>query len=159
MFKKILSTVLVVAMLASLCVAFASCGGGSESSESQSQGEGAISELTVGVILIGNEGEGYTKAHMDGIEAAVEAMEAAGKTVYLGGNIGRPLLPLVADMTKDDFAVVELSSFQLFDLPSFAVPHRAALTNLTPNHLNWHVDMEEYTLAKTRIYANHKFIF
>ena len=79
MFKKILSTVLVVAMLASLCVAFASCGGGSESSESQSQG--AISELTVGVILIGNEGEGYTKAHMDGIEAAVEAMEATGKTV------------------------------------------------------------------------------
>ena len=79
MFKKILSTVLVVAMLASLCVAFASCGGGSESSESQSQG--AISELTVGVILIGNEGEGYTKAHMDGIEAAVEALEATGKTV------------------------------------------------------------------------------
>lgn len=79
-------------------------------------------------------------------------LEAAGKTVYLGGNIGRPLLPLVADMTKDDFAVVELSSFQLFDLPNFAVPHRAALTNLTPNHLNWHVDMEEYTLAKTRIY-------
>ena len=81
MFKKILSTVLVVAMLASLCVAFASCGGGSESSESQSQGEGSITELTVGVILIGNEGEGYTKAHMDGIEAAVEAMKATGKTV------------------------------------------------------------------------------
>jgi basic membrane protein A len=80
MFKKILSTVLVVAMLASLCVAFASCGG-SGSSESQPQGEGAITELTVGVILIGNEGEGYTKAHMDGIEAAVEAMKATGKTV------------------------------------------------------------------------------
>lgn len=83
-------------------------------------------------------------------------LEAAGKTVYLGGNIGRPLLPLVADMTKDDFAVVELSSFQLFDLPTFAVPHRAALTNLTPNHLNWHVDMEEYTLAKTRIYEGER---
>jgi basic membrane protein A len=67
-------------MLASLCVAFASCGG-SGSSESQPQGEGSITELTVGVILIGNEGEGYTKAHMDGIEAAVEAMKATGKTV------------------------------------------------------------------------------
>jgi UDP-N-acetylmuramoylalanine--D-glutamate ligase len=80
-------------------------------------------------------------------------LEAAGKTVYLGGNIGRPLLPLATSMTKDDFAVVELSSFQLFDLPAHAVPHRAALTNLTLNHLNWHVDMEEYTLAKTKIYS------
>ena len=78
MFKKILSTLLVVAMLASMCVAFASCGG-SGSSESQPAGEN--NTLTVGVILIGNEGEGYTKAHMDGIEAAVEAMEATGKTV------------------------------------------------------------------------------
>ena len=64
-------------------------------------------------------------------------LEAAGKTVYLGGNIGRPLLPLATSMRKDDFAVVELSSFQLFDLPAHAVPHRAALTNLTLNHLNW----------------------
>ena len=79
MFKKILSTLLVVAMLASMCVAFASCGGGG-SSESQPVG-GETTTLTVGVILIGNEGEGYTKAHMDGIEAAVEAMKASGKTV------------------------------------------------------------------------------
>ena len=78
MFKKILSTLLVVAMLASMCVAFASCGGNG-STESQPAGENTT--LTVGVILIGNEGEGYTKAHMDGIEAAVEAMEATGKTV------------------------------------------------------------------------------
>ena len=79
-------------------------------------------------------------------------LEADGKRVYLGGNIGRPLLPLATSMTHDDFAVVELSSFQLFDLPARCVPHRAVLTNLTPNHLNWHLDMEEYTRAKTRIY-------
>ena len=79
-------------------------------------------------------------------------LEAAGHRVYLGGNIGTPLLPLVANMTRDDFAVVELSSFQLCDLPQGAVPHRACVTNITRNHLNWHVDMAEYTNAKTRIY-------
>lgn len=80
-------------------------------------------------------------------------LEASGKTVYLGGNIGQPLLPLVGQMTADDFAVVELSSFQLIDLPAHCVPHRAAVTNVTRNHLNWHPDMAEYTLAKTRIYS------
>ena len=80
-------------------------------------------------------------------------LEASGKTVYLGGNIGQPLLPLAGQMTADDFAVVELSSFQLIDLPPHCVPHRAAVTNVTRNHLNWHPDMTEYTLAKTRIYS------
>lgn len=80
-------------------------------------------------------------------------LEAAGHRVYLGGNIGTPLLPLVTEMTKEDFAVVELSSFQLCDLAPALVPHRAALTNLTRNHLNWHVDMEEYICAKTHIYS------
>ena len=79
-------------------------------------------------------------------------LEAAGHRVYLGGNIGTPLLPRVTEMTEDDFAVVELSSFQLCDLSPDAVPHRACVTNITRNHLNWHVDMAEYTLAKTRIY-------
>ena len=81
-------------------------------------------------------------------------LEASGKTVYLGGNIGRPLLPLAGQMTADDFAVVELSSFQLIDLPAHCVPHRAAVTNVTRNHLNGHPDMAEYTLAKTRIYSS-----
>ena len=80
-------------------------------------------------------------------------LEAAGHKVYLGGNIGTPLLPLVTDMTEGDFAVVELSSFQLCDLAPHAAPHRAAVTNITRNHLNWHVDMEEYICAKTRIYG------
>ena len=80
-------------------------------------------------------------------------LESASHKVYLGGNIGTPLLPLVADMTKADFAVVELSSFQLCDLAPCAVPHRACVTNVTRNHLNWHIDMEEYICAKTRIYG------
>ncbi len=79
-------------------------------------------------------------------------LEADGKRVWLGGNLGTPLLDRAAEMTADDFAVVELSSFQLYDLPSSVVPHRAAITNLSPNHLNWHVDMDDYVTAKTRIF-------
>lgn len=70
--------------------------------------------------------------------------------VFVGGNIGEPLLPRVEDMTTDDLAVVELSSFQLSDMTRS--PWRAAVTNLSPNHLNWHTDMEEYIAAKANIF-------
>ena len=83
-------------------------------------------------------------------------LEAGGKRVFLGGNIGTPLLDRATDMTADDFAVVELSSFQLYDLPPSVVPHRAAITNLSPNHLNWHVDMDDYVAAKTRIFDGER---
>ena len=76
-------------------------------------------------------------------------LEEAGKKVYLGGNIGRPLLPLADEMTKDDFAVVELSSFQLQTMTKS--PHVAIITNISPNHLDWHIGMEEYILAKKNI--------
>ena len=71
--------------------------------------------------------------------------------VYLGGNIGTPLLSLVEDMTSDDFAVVELSSFQLMSMGTGAPVTRGAITNITPNHLNWHTDMAEYIAAKTHL--------
>ena len=71
--------------------------------------------------------------------------------VYLGGNIGTPLLPMVEDMTPDDFAVVELSSFQLMTMEAGRDVARSALTNITPNHLNWHRDMAEYVAAKARL--------
>ncbi len=69
--------------------------------------------------------------------------------VFVGGNIGAPLLPLVNEMTENDFAVLELSSFQLQDI-RFS-PSRAVITNITPNHLNWHKDYYEYIAAKKRI--------
>ncbi len=69
--------------------------------------------------------------------------------VFVGGNIGSPLLPLVGEMTPDDFAVVELSSFQLYTMK--LSPERSAITNITPNHLDWHTDMAEYTAAKMNI--------
>ncbi len=78
------------------------------------------------------------------------AAEKKGKgRVYVGGNIGSPLLPHVAEMTEDDFSVLELSSFQLMTLKS--PPLRAAITNISPNHLNWHTGMEEYIEAKRNI--------
>ena len=79
-----------------------------------------------------------------------EMLKASGKTVWLGGNIGTPLLPLCRQMKKEDFAVVELSSFQLMDMERS--PQRALITNLAPNHLDIHKDMEEYVEAKKNIY-------
>ena len=79
-----------------------------------------------------------------------EMLKAAGKTVWLGGNIGTPLLPLVRQMNPDDFAVVELSSFQLMDMTRS--PQRAIVTNLAPNHLDIHKDMEEYVESKKNIF-------
>ena len=83
-----------------------------------------------------------------------EMLKADGKTVWLGGNIGTPLLPLVRQMKEEDFAVVELSSFQLMDMTRS--PHRAVVTNLAPNHLDVHKDMEEYVEAKKNIFHFQK---
>ena len=79
-----------------------------------------------------------------------EMLKAEGKTVWLGGNIGTPLLPLVRQMKETDFAVVELSSFQLMDMTRS--PQVAVVTNLAPNHLDVHKDMDEYVDAKKNIF-------
>ena len=83
-----------------------------------------------------------------------EMLKAAGKTVWLGGNIGTPLLPLVREMKSEDYAVVELSSFQLMDMTRS--PSRALITNLAPNHLDVHKDMDEYVDAKKNIFCFQK---
>ncbi|MBR7162035.1 MAG: UDP-N-acetylmuramoyl-L-alanine--D-glutamate ligase [Clostridia bacterium] len=74
-----------------------------------------------------------------------------GARVYLGGNIGTPLLPFLEEMQPSDYAVLELSSFQLHTMK--AAPVSAVVTNVTPNHLNWHLSMEEYVESKKNIYA------
>ena len=79
-----------------------------------------------------------------------EMLKAEGKTVWLGGNIGTPLLPLTRKMKETDVAVVELSSFQLMDM-NYS-PRVAVITNLAPNHLDVHKDMDEYVKAKKNIY-------
>ena len=81
-----------------------------------------------------------------------EFCKEAGFNVYLGGDIGRPLLPDVDGMTPDDIAVVELSSFQLMSMDRS--PNVAVFTNLSPNHLDYHHTMEEYTEAKLNIFCH-----
>ena len=82
---------------------------------------------------------------------AAELLRAVGHRVWLGGNNGTPLLPQVPQMKHTDIAVLELSSFQLMTVR--ATPATAIITNVTPNHLNWHTDMAEYTAAKCRIFS------
>ncbi|MDL2254528.1 UDP-N-acetylmuramoyl-L-alanine--D-glutamate ligase [Ruminococcaceae bacterium OttesenSCG-928-I18] len=75
--------------------------------------------------------------------------EKAGKTVHLGGNIGRSMLPIVDGIKPEDIAVVELSSFQLISMHHS--PQTAVVTNVAPNHLDHHRDMDEYVNAKRNI--------
>jgi UDP-N-acetylmuramoylalanine--D-glutamate ligase len=78
-----------------------------------------------------------------------ELLRAQGYTVHLGGNIGKPLLTETPDMKPEDFAVLELSSFQLHGM-RFR-PDIAVVTNLSPNHLDVHPDFEDYLFAKRHI--------
>lgn len=81
-----------------------------------------------------------------------ELLKAAGKTVWVGGNIGHPLLCEADRMLSTDYAVLELSSFQLMTMTRS--PHIAVVTNLAPNHLDMHRDMAEYVAAKENIFRH-----
>ena len=83
-----------------------------------------------------------------------ELLKAAGKTVHVGGNIGNPLLCQADEMRPEDYAVLELSSFQLMTMTQS--PHIAVVTNLAPNHLDMHKGMEEYVAAKENIFRYQK---
>ena len=78
-----------------------------------------------------------------------EMLKASGKKVYKGGNIGRALLPVVEEVSSDDAAVVELSSFQLISMRQS--PDVAVITNLAPNHRDVHRDMQEYIDSKKNL--------
>ncbi len=76
-------------------------------------------------------------------------LEAEGKKVFVGGNIGKPLLPEIEKISPEDFIVAELSSFQLISMRKS--PDIAVVTNVAPNHLDIHKDMDEYVEAKKNI--------
>jgi UDP-N-acetylmuramoylalanine--D-glutamate ligase len=81
-------------------------------------------------------------------------LRAADPRTRVGGNIGRSLLPEVAEIEAGDPVVLELSSFQLEDLAEVGrSPHIALLLNLSPNHLDRHGSMEAYLAAKRQIFA------
>ena len=97
---------------------------------------------TIGIT--GTKGKGTTST------LVTRMLEAAGKTVYLGGNIGRSPLEFYDRLQPDDWVVLELSSFQLIDLNHS--PHIGACLMVVPEHLNWHADMAEYVAAKSQLF-------
>ncbi len=98
------------------------------------------------IAVTGSDGKTTTTTIIAGL------LKAAGRTVHIGGNIGKPLLPQVGEMCPEDIAVLELSSFQLMTMGQS--PHVAVVTNLAPNHLDVHKSMEEYVDAKRNIFAH-----
>lgn len=122
--------------------------------EAQTQGAVLTSEMEaffevcpckiIGVT--GSDGKTTTTTIIAGL------LKAAGRCVYVGGNIGKPLLPDVDGMEPDDIAVLELSSFQLMTMAQS--PDIAVVTNLAPNHLDVHKSMSEYIEAKENIFCH-----
>lgn len=97
--------------------------------------------------ITGSDGKTTTTTLIS--EILQRAVRDSGARVFLGGNIGEPMLYRIDSISERDFAVVELSSFQLMTVG--CAPDVAVITNITPNHLNWHTGMDEYTEAKARI--------
>lgn len=77
-------------------------------------------------------------------------LKESGYKTWLGGNIGTPLLDKVKEMNENDMVVVEMSSFQLQTFKQS--PNISVITNLSPNHLDYHKNMEEYIDAKKNIF-------
>lgn len=97
--------------------------------------------------ITGTKGKGTTST------LTAKMLEAAGKKVHLGGNIGiPPLAMLSAPIGPNDWVVLELANFQLFDLRHS--PHIAACLMIVPEHLNWHTDMEEYIRSKMPLFRH-----
>ena len=98
------------------------------------------------IAVTGSNGKSTTTALIHAI------IEASGQRCWLGGNIGRSLLPHIDEISVEDWVVLELSSFQLHMLDRIkANPDIAVVTNFAPNHLDWHETLADYRLAKQTI--------
>ena len=82
-------------------------------------------------------------------------LESLGRRAHLGGNIGGSLLARLDEIEPDDWIVLELSSAMLWWLGAWS-PHVAVLTNLRPNHLDWHGSIEHYHRCKEAIFRNQR---
>jgi UDP-N-acetylmuramoylalanine--D-glutamate ligase len=96
--------------------------------------------------VTGTKGKGTTSTLI------TKLLEADGRTVHLGGNIGIPPLDMLKnDIQPDDWIVLELANFQLIDLRHS--PHIAVCLMVAPEHLDWHADEAEYFAAKSQLFA------
>lgn len=96
--------------------------------------------------VTGTKGKGTTSTLI------TKMLETGGKDVFLGGNIGIPPLSFLEQLTAESWVVLELSSFQLIDCQ--ISPHIGVCLMVVPEHLNWHVNMDEYTGAKANLFRN-----
>ena len=104
------------------------------------------------VGITGSAGKTTTTTLVGRMGEAARGIQGNGfqpRQVWVGGNIGNPLLSVLDSIQDDDLAVMELSSFQLEVMCSS--PQVAVILNITPNHLDRHASMAEYTAAKRRI--------
>ena len=99
------------------------------------------------VAVTGTKGKSTTTALIGHL------LRECGRTVFVGGNIGSPLIKEVLPATESDWVVAEVSSFQLETIRAFR-PRVAVLLNLAPDHLDRYYSMDEYAEAKYRIFAN-----
>ena len=100
--------------------------------------------------VTGSDGKTTTTTLIDLI------LRSNGYKTFLGGNIGTPLFTKIKDMTEDDIVVLELSSFQLMGMD--VSPSISIITNISPNHLDKHKDMQEYIDSKCNIYKHNEII-
>jgi UDP-N-acetylmuramoylalanine--D-glutamate ligase len=106
---------------------------------------GSVGKSTV-TAMIGRLLEEATKRSTAADDGATKGR------VWVGGNIGKSLLEGLGKIAADDLVVLELSSFQLQRTPAVAwSPHVAVVTNITPNHLDWHGSFEAYVAAKLNL--------
>ena len=82
-----------------------------------------------------------------------EILRCSGKKVFVGGNIGTPLIEYAEGPQEDDFIVAEISSFQLQWIRKFR-PFIAVLLNITCDHIDYHGSFAEYSRIKKRVFAN-----
>ena len=114
-----------------------------------------ISEIEVAGMLCGGQIIAVTGSNGKSTVTTLigRVLEACGKKVFVCGNIGNPFSGEVGKMREGDFAVVEVSSFQLETIREFK-PKIALIINVNPNHLDRYNDMREYLDAKKRIFMN-----
>lgn len=98
--------------------------------------------------VTGTKGKGTTATLI------YEILKAAGKAVYLAGNIGKPYLELLLVLHPTSYIILEMSSFQLIDIHSS--PHVSVVLNITSDHMDWHKSQKEYVEAKKNIVRYQK---
>lgn len=106
--------------------------------------ENSKSTHIIGVT--GSKGKGTTSALI------AKILEAQGKRVHLGGNIGTPILDLLSNIKPEDWVIWELANFQL--KPASQSPHIGVCLMITQEHLDWHPNMQDYIDAKANLFKH-----